>query len=377
VKSTSPGKTSATKPSGQPGNPAGPFSLDIELDEEQGRVRVYDPRVFHEGRRVFCRRLLEATAKHPGVRRTEIDLESASCRIDFAPGPGMSRALAHAFADAVREAASASSRAAWWRPSPGWSRLTAYSRDGDVSVWETQPVKPGRVRLRHRMQKGDPAPLAPLADALAGNADVRHCRVSFGSRSIVVDYRPGSPIADRITDVLERALGETTAAGISWGESMALAIPSAHGEPVEVATGFRRFGYLALAGGSFALTLAALVVPGLPTVPCLLATSYYLARSSPTLDRMLRQSPFFGTILSEWEQHRALSWPSKSKLVGMTVVIIAVTAALTPLSPVAVAVVLVIAAISILGVLRLPALDEDANGAIRLRAPAPRALAAP
>ncbi len=139
---------------------------------------------------------------------------------------------------------------------------------------------------------------------------------------------------------------------------------------VQVATGWKRFRYLALAGGSFAMTVAALVIPGLPTVPCLLATSYYLARSSPRLDRMLRRTAFFGPILTEWEQHHALSGSSKRRLMGLTVVLVVITVALTPLTPVALVVILVVASLSILGVFRLPALSEGRREASRLEQPA-------
>jgi uncharacterized membrane protein YbaN (DUF454 family) len=372
--------TCDTARSGQPGSEAGPFCLDIEIHEDEGSVRVFDPRVFHAGRRPFCRRLIEATARRPGVRKAEIDLTSASCRIDFDPGPGRSQAMAVAFADSVREAASASPRAdrpSWWRPSPGWSVLTAYPLAGDVSLWETQEVKPGRIRLRHQMLAGDSVPLSQLVDKLAGLEDVQGCRVSFWSRTMIIDFRPESPVADRFPDVLEQALEDLLTARTSGRGSSVLAISSVNGELVEVATGLKRFRYLALAGGSFALTLAALVIPGLPTVPCLLATSYYLARSSPRLDRMLRRTVFFGPILTQWEQHHALSGSSKRRLMGMTVVLVVVTFALTSLTPVAVVVILVVASLSILGVFRLPALPEEGRGAIRAERPARLALAAP
>ena len=76
--------------------------------------------------------------------------------------------------------------------------------------------------------------------------------------------------------------------------------------------------YLALAGGSFAMTLVGLVVPGIPTVPFLLTTSYYLARSSRRLDERLRRTPLFGPILVEWERRHGLSRSSKLKLMGLT-----------------------------------------------------------
>ena len=191
------------------------------------------------------------------------------------------------------------------------------------------------------------------------------------------DFRPGCPVADRLSDALERALEQVVAVAVSHRGSTALVVPSINGQAIEVATGLKRFQYLALAGGSFALTVAAFVIPGLPTVPCLLATSYYLARSSPRLDRMLRRMPFFGSILEEWEQHGAVSWSSKRKLIGLTVAIIAVTVVLTPLSPVALVVILIVASLSMLGVLRMPALSDDQGDATGLDRPPLRALAAP
>jgi hypothetical protein len=63
-----------------------------------------------------------------------------------------------------------------------------------------------------------------------------------------------------------------------------------------MATGPRRLYYLALAGGSFTLTVIGLIVPGIPTIPFLVATGYYLARSSPRLNKALSRSWFFGPI---------------------------------------------------------------------------------
>ena len=88
-----------------------------------------------------------------------------------------------------------------------------------------------------------------------------------------------------------------------------------------------------MAGGAFALTLVGLVVPGIPTVPFLLATSYYLARSSPRLDAILLNSIFFGPILREWESCQGLSPWSKGKLIGLSASIVAVTIAVTPIGP--------------------------------------------
>jgi uncharacterized membrane protein YbaN (DUF454 family) len=70
-----------------------------------------------------------------------------------------------------------------------------------------------------------------------------------------------------------------------------------------LARGAARLGYLAAGGGCLVLSGLGLVLPGLPTVPFVLATSYFFVRSSPRLDRQLRQSRIFGQMLRDWDEH--------------------------------------------------------------------------
>ncbi len=86
--------TCDTSRSGQSGGEAGPYCLDIEIDEIEGSVRVYDPRVFHAGRRPFCRRLIEAMARSAwgskGGGRPGVDLMPDRLRTGagYVPGHG-------------------------------------------------------------------------------------------------------------------------------------------------------------------------------------------------------------------------------------------------------------------------------------------------
>ena len=147
--------------------------------------------------------------------------------------------------------------------------------------------------------------------------------------------------------------------------------------PIEVATGAKRVGYLVLAGGAFAMTLVALVVPGIPTVPFLLATSYCLARSSRRLNTALRESKMFGPIVVEWEQNGGLSRYSKGKLIALTAAIAVVGIVVAVASPIAVLLVLMVSSLGIYGINQLPGLDDQqragvANGWLaRLALPAP------
>ncbi len=163
-------KKRASRPVDRGGGETSPFCLDIEIDEREGSLRVYDPRAFRAGRRAFCRRMLEAAAERPGFLKAEIDLASASCRLEFDRRSATSRTMADSFRAAVEDAVvneRAAARPRWWRHAPGWSTLTAYRSADGVSLWETVESRPGRISLRHPALSGDRSPLAHVTYALS------------------------------------------------------------------------------------------------------------------------------------------------------------------------------------------------------------------
>ena len=300
--------------------------LEVELDGRAGLGRVVDARLFQPARREYARRLLEALCEHPGVRKAEVDLASSTCRVEFDLDSNTRAVMGGILAEAIRTASGRSGKTPWWRRSPRWSTLTAYRSFGDLSLWETYADESGSVRLVHRGHARDRAAASRLADSLAGLEGVERCYVALWSHRITIDCGPGAgPLASRTVDRVERILEGRRAADPRAAALRSGAVPEATDAPVIVATVCKRLRYKAMAGGAFTLTLVGLVVPGVPTVPFLLATSYYLARSSPRLNERLRRTAFFGPILQEWEGHGALSPTSKGKLIGLTITIVVVT----------------------------------------------------
>jgi uncharacterized membrane protein YbaN (DUF454 family) len=108
----------------------------------------------------------------------------------------------------------------------------------------------------------------------------------------------------------------------------------------------------------------------------LLLSSYGFARSSPRMNRRLRETKFFGPILFEWEQHGGLSRASKNKLIGLSGVIVLLAVILAPLSPLGLVLILVVALLSIFGLSRLPSLPDDAAADVPSRQSPRLALAA-
>ena len=283
-------------------------------------------------------------------------------------------AMAEVATAAIRQAAAdcpSGDRSHWWSLPSRWSGLTAYRTPDGVSWWETHACAPGRIRLRHEDAATDRARIADVAETLATLDGIEGSRRLPWSRTLTLDYQGSSIVPRHLVDDAERARRDAERAARFPDADVA----NGFDDEVEVVTGFRRIRYLILAGGSFVLTVVGLIVPGVPTVPFLLATGYYLARSSPRLNALLRRTPVFGPILDEWERHHALSGRSKAGLLGLTAAIVVVTIAVSAAAPVAVVVILVIAALSAYGVLQLPGIPGETPAAIAPAAPGRLALA--
>lgn len=99
----------------------------------------------------------------------------------------------------------------------------------------------------------------------------------------------------------------------------------------QVEPGFRRF--LFLVGGLICVGLAYLgvLLPGLPATPWVLLASCLFARSSPRLERWLRQSPIFGRFLRDWHEHRGIRRPVKIAAVVLIVIAVTLSIGLGPL----------------------------------------------
>jgi uncharacterized protein len=123
---------------------------------------------------------------------------------------------------------------------------------------------------------------------------------------------------------------------------------------LETVRGFRRLLYLALAGWFFVLALLGAILPGLPTTPFLLLTSYFLVRTSPRLNAALLRSRFFGPILRDWQQHRGIRPHVKVQALLVVAITLGLTLYFSGLSWPLKGVILGLALIGVLVILRLP-----------------------
>ncbi len=284
----------------------------VSFLEDDGVLLLHNPELFRPGREAFCRRLADALVRQEGVRSVRISQESGTCRIDFEPGRVDEAGMAERFARAVRSAIDQETHDGRADGSAaGWTTLAVFSTGDGRSVWEVLDEGPGSIRLRNPLLRRDRSLARRVARTIRDLPGITASRATFWSHDLDLRFDPTVSNADAVIGAAEgtmrRILRPEPAGPVADGA-----------EEPGVARGLKRVWYLALAGGSFGMTLVGFLVPGIPTVPFLLATSYYLARSSPRLNRLLRRSWFFGPILEDYQTYGGLRPISRIKLIGLT-----------------------------------------------------------
>jgi uncharacterized membrane protein YbaN (DUF454 family) len=329
-----------------------------EFSERDGVLVVHDLELFRPGFEAFCRRLANAAARLGGVRSATICLTSGTCRLEFDGGRFTAAEMAEWFAEAVRNAVEAGPGAEAGRG--GWTSLVTFSTEQGGATWETTRQGRGLMTLYQQSLAGDRGLARRDANELAGATGVKSCRVGLLSRDLELRFESDQVHPSAAYSLANAAYLRAIQPAPAPIESHEEAIPP-------VASGLQRLGYLALAGGAFGLSIVGLVIPGVPTVPFLLATSYYLVRSSPALNERLLRSKFFGPILTDLELGHGLQKTNKLKLVGLTLTIGLVTILLiTPAWPILLVMALVSSA-SLIAIARIPAIPSEPDQPPRLR----------
>jgi uncharacterized membrane protein YbaN (DUF454 family) len=104
--------------------------------------------------------------------------------------------------------------------------------------------------------------------------------------------------------------------------------------------GSHRLVDLAMAGGSFTMVVAAVILPGIPTFPFLVMTARHTVRLSPRIERILRRRAWSAALLCHAEEagdRVGCEWQALLKMVLVTVLAAAVLLIVHPPLPVMIA----------------------------------------
>jgi len=304
----------------------------VTCDVARGVVEVHDPRLLRYGRETFCLALVEHAVATSGACRSAICLRSSVCRFEFTPGSLDPVELAERAAAAIRAATrDASAPIVSDRRQPAaWVSLTAFAAGARVSLWETLIEEPGRVWLSHAALREAPWLAVRVARVLRGLPGVKACRANpwFGRVEIDIDSVL-STVADLVTAAEAAFCRESGAVDAAATAPPGGSADSKERTPAECKPG-RRLVDLLLAGGTFTVAVAGVIVPGVPTAPFLLLSHHYLHRAAPETLGHLCHLPGVGWMIRKadraersWKDGRALwkslAWSALSAAVFLVV----------------------------------------------------------
>lgn len=309
------------------------------------QIRLRAPAALGTAPNATCDQLVEAVLNVAHVRSVSLDYRTGIAAIAMTAA-GRARDVLLDVAARLRVSPSAA-------PNPSLRNLlrahagpsvTVYLHGSCYSTWDIAALGDQELRVRRDDLASWPQ-TQPIHDALLRLPGITAVHWRWLSRQLQIRF-------DRrwtATDVLSRldALAALPLPPTGMTDVIEL-------EAEAAVRSVRRGLYLGLAGVSFALAIIGVAVPGLPTVPFLLATSYFLASSSPALNERLLQSRTFGPLLRDWHAHRGMRPRVKLMALAFTLAMVSVTIVFAGLSGPVLAIVLVVVATSMFVILRTP-----------------------
>lgn len=329
-----------------------------------GHLEIRNPELFHPGRQRWAQMLIRELLCDPRVLSVRLNLGYGICRVQYALPSLPAGPAADLFAAALRRASAREERGTLRGAlsSDAWSQLVGYRKAGQAVIFRVDEHVPGLLRFRVSDPSCMPHAWEAIIDSVGALPGVNSVHVRrWPLRGLDVGYDARVLSQERLLEVMARIFSP---------QPLPVSVQPANAATF-VVKGPRRYLYLAVGGGSLMLGVIGLIVPGLPAVPFLLASSYYLARSSRELHRKLMDSAFLGQILREWESFKGMSRDSKRKLAGVTLIVVVITLALAPVGPWVLVGMAGTALMTLYGISRIPPIPET-PGLQEHRAPALR-----
>jgi cation transport ATPase len=177
-------------------------SAPVDVRWSDGAVTVRDARAFGPGGGALAHLFLRRVFALPEVRSVRLDRAEGAAVVRFDAGAG---GFAGRLAAAVRGATGPLAPEAVPRPD-GHAGVTVTRHGAVLTTWEVVHDGPGRLRLRNRAVRRDPALAWRVEAALGDLPGVREARVGRWSATLLVRYDPAEVSAADLIRRAERAL---------------------------------------------------------------------------------------------------------------------------------------------------------------------------
>lgn len=230
-----------------------------------------------------------------------------------------------------------------WGPSRQHTRIYRYG--GSFSAWRLTPLAGRHLKLSHEVVARHRHIARRVCEKLTGMPGVVAVRMRPFSSYLLVDVGPQGVDAESLLQIADDLVHGPPEDDVE---------DLLQREVVFVANRLQQAIYLLLAAGGFVMSVIGLIAPGIPTVPFVLLTSYFLARSSPELNERLLRSHLFGPMVRDWQKHRAMRPSVRWTLIGIMIILIHFSVFVVGVSLPTFVLMMVMSAITLFFILRMP-----------------------
>lgn len=305
---------------------------------------MQDDRVVTRANRVFCVRLVEVLIRSGKARSAQLDFVKHQLSIEFADRCTSRSEAARLLGDSIRLATMPVGTSDSFDAIPfgqGWDAF-AFFRDehnGATTWWWTE-TGVGRLRLDGTGLNVSGVDPRIWPDLIPG---VRSSRPSRLKRGVTLRVDSERASLERIVDAIDELC-----------RMMTVRHSSETGRTVVATSPASRVMHLGLATVSMSCAIVGIVIPGVPTVPFVLLTSYHLSKSSDTVHRAFRRTPLFGSLGEDWTNGRFIRTKNKIWLISISTGILILTLCVSQLSGVALVTIATIYTLTTASVLASP-----------------------
>jgi uncharacterized membrane protein YbaN (DUF454 family) len=285
---------------------------DVKIRTAAGSIVVTTPALFDCSSDAALHMLIERVFQASAVESVSVDRARATVEIRFDRQALDGRAALRMFSEALSA-------------TPSTDRYVTHS--GSLLRPYLDRL-PGPVRRVERRRDFDGRPVAASAGGTSRSRDLLRSNGSAG-RIVTLLPAPASNESEVVVDVLVVEFDPSPAVSAPGSTNSSASPAETAGLRDVVMQEGRRLVNLAAAGGCFVMSIVGVITPGIPTVPFVLATGYFLARSSPALHERFRRSRFFGQMVRDYEEHGGLRWFTKLKMILLTAGLIVITVIVT------------------------------------------------
>lgn len=285
--------------------------------ENLGLFVLRDCKVIQRENRQFCMRMIDFLTRSRKTRLAHLDLDRHELVVQFS-NPLTTRAhAANILGDAIRLASMPVELGSDFRSRSHWSGFTSFVSDQGLSTyWYSRELGPGRLSIYGKPLKETDI-TSTLLEQLIPSMKSVHKRLFSRGLNIQYDAKTTRPL-DLVGAIDTICRLEASRV-----------LPEEDENPLASISLPIRVWHLSLAVFSFGGAIVGLVVPGIPTVPFILLTSYHLAKGSTRIHHFFLRLPLFGSVAHDWSDGKYIRPVNKMMLIVLTAGIITVTLILT------------------------------------------------